>query len=321
MSMITRLILDPAALNPGLLADQEYRKEAELCLRGITENGILLVDSHRSLLAQLALIAETLSSKNGQHISLLITEILKDRRRFVCCDDFCAGSSINHNDELMYSLSVGTKNDGIVLGMETLKSLRDRGISFNNLIDLRNYSASSVEVRRRSFLTSIPTFDEMSEDQVDDLFVRTIQYTKTLRFFDKMIGQANRIENYCRGIIRILDLWKEHGHAFKPDSRLVEIYTLQKKQYASIENQAAIVDLEKRLVNPLREKYPWDIRLRVKASNPTKFHARHLQGEQVTIQIDRGFDLFDARGKYLTNTITLANGHNLYLNKYMNLPE
>lgn len=335
--MIISAVIDPLAFESGCFELPDYRKEANLFLKGINTNGLLLVDPEANLQQQMINKIKNLPSKYSQDLLIRLEELLKNKRKKIIRSHPSCGV-IRTNDilELVWSVFEKCEADGLISNEDRLAQLRANGRIHSGTIALYNYSESYLENERNRYLTDLPPIDTLDLKDVNKLFFQVVKFSRWLRFYDKQIGKGQNISNFCKGIEHILNLWERHGHfASRGDIDFVEIITCQcerirqeesnhAKESKRIRNLEAYKKVVDSLLKPLKYRFPWRIELKIKDEGDISFHARHLQTQNAIILVDAGFDLFIPRSnpkKFKRNIIKIDNGSFQHLQEYRNLPD
>ena len=323
--MLVSAVLDPSAFDKAHF-DELYRIYAEEFLLGIKRNGVLIFDSDNRLRDALVKAVRSLDSKYGQRLQILVDQILlnNDSKRLVRCS---VEGDARRADffRLSSRLQTVTEADALVTNQPPLKG-------GDQVVLLSKYRYSGIERERRRYDDGMVSIDALPKSEVDDMIVRSVRFAKWLRFYDGYIGTGNNISHFRKGITYILSLWEDKGF-FVSEQGIgsVEIYTCpaeriwddeedhvkESKSERNRENYRRIIQS---LINPLRERFPWPVKLFVKSDPDGIFHARYLETQQAIIRIDRGFDLFDRKGDFRRNFFTLNMAESSHLRDCRNLP-
>jgi hypothetical protein len=297
------------------------------------------VDSDGKLKKELLSSVEKLSKKRNQYFFIWFEEALKKQRPIIIK---CRPEVLKANFPKTYPLSAkvakGCDLDGVIASSKLASKLM-----LGHDVDvypISFYTESNFEQDRQRYAQGLPPFGQntgetagvLSDKEAKEVFIRIIKFAKWLRFYDKQIGRAKNLSGFRKGFDYLLTLWREHGHFADNVSCPVEIITSQAEpiydsdnSYVSRKkletNERNRKKLNSDLIEPLDRKFPWDVRLRIKADPENKFHARHLQAQQVIVHIDRGFDLFLEDGTFKRNHIRLDKMSRGHLKEYRDLPE
>ena len=335
--MLISAVADPLAFEIHCFDTPGYRQQADLFLRGIISNGLLVVDSDANLQHQMINNIRKLSSKQGQSLSIRIEELLKNKRkRIIRSHPFAGVVRTSDLFELAWSVFEKCEADALVSTENRLAQLKASGRTHSGIIPLSSYSESGLEDERNRYLVDLPPIDTLDFKDVEKLFFKVVKFSRWLRFYDKQIGKGQNTSNFREGIEYILELWQRDGHfAVRGDVDFVEIITCQKERilpgdslHAYTSKRARNHEAYKKVVNsllkPLRSRFPWRIDLKVKDEGDISFHARHLQAQAAIVFLDFGFDLFVPRSsprKFKRNIIKIDNGSFNHLQEYRNLPD
>lgn len=332
--MFVSAVADPTAFDLEYFVNKDYRKEAKHFFEGVTENALLLVDPLGKLKDELVRKIEALPTNYGQHLAILLSEILKNKRNRIikCIPDNIFHSGSNDNFGLCCDVARLCGVDAIIVSEDTINRFKMAGNSFNEIVPLSDYSESRLETRRRKLFGNLEPFGQMSDADANELLIRTVKFSKWIRFFDKQIGKGKRIRHFRSGIRHILKLWRDYGHFAEIGDGSVEIITCHQDYWRRGEpdyvreqkqrrNQERAALLMADLVRPLQEEFNREIKLRVKHDPQNKFHARYLQAQAAIVLFERGFDLFENDGRFKRAIVKVDNGSYEHLRQYRRLPE
>jgi hypothetical protein len=335
--MIISAVADPLAFERVCFDTPGYRQQAELFLRGITSNGLLVVDSDAKLQEQIVNKIRELPSTHAQYLTIRLEELLKNKRtRIVRCHPGCGVVRSSDNLELTWSVFERCAADALVSTEDRLAQLKASGRNCPGTVPLSNYSESKLEEERNRYLGDLPPIDKLAWADVEGLFLRVVRFARWLRFYDKQIGKGQNTSNFRQGIKYILELWQKDGHfAARRDVDFVEIITCQKERISASDsshvqtskrerNREAYNKIVDELLLPLRRSFPWNIDLKVKDEGGVSFHARHLQAQTTIVLVDAGFDFFVPGShprRFKRNILKIDNGSFTHLQDYRNLPD
>ena len=226
--MLVSVVVDPSAFNEENF-DESYKIQAEILLEGILKNGMLIVDSEEVLREELRKKILSLPSTIGQQLQSLLTEILKNETKYiVAC---CVESDDNSTDELL-DLAINLKLDddvdvdALIVSNQSLENLISGQMDGEGIVPLSEYRNSDFENRRKRYDNGFDSIDQLPKSEVDEIIVRATRFSKSLRFYDRHIGQRTNTCHFYAGIEYILSLWHEHGFfVSNQDFGKVEIYT------------------------------------------------------------------------------------------------
>jgi hypothetical protein len=335
--MIISVVADPLAFERSCFDTPGYRQQAELFLRGISSNGLLVVDSDAKLQREMVSKIRELPSTLGQYLSIRLEELLKNKRaRIVRCHPGCGVIQTSNSLDLAWSVFERCTADALISTENRLSTLKAKGKNCAGGVPLASYSGSTLEDERNRFLGDLPPIDTLDSTDIEDLFLRIVRFARWLRFYDKQIGKGQNTSNFREGIKYMLELWQRNGHfASQGDVDFVEIITCQKERISPSEssyvqgvkrdgNREAYNKVVDQLLVPLRRRFPWDIKLKVKDEGDVSFHARHLQAQTNIILVDAGFDLFVPGShprRFKRNILKIDNGSFAHLQDYRKLPD
>ncbi len=325
--MLVSAVPDPTAFDKKYF-DALYRIQAEDFLKGIEKNGLLILDSEKRLQTALTTRIKAVPIKYGQRLQILFEELLKNKtQRVVECPVSPHPTPLL---ELGYNLRTDTEADALIVGDDSLKTLK---AARADVIPLSGYRTSTFEKNRGRYEDQFGAIDKLPKATVDELIIRAVRFSKWLRFYDPQIGKGDRTSYYRRGIEYILSLWEKHG--FFAGQQSVKIFTCSARRILNSDaaglkrskrsqNRAKHQIVVRDLINPVKRRFPsWPVKLHVKNDANRIFHARYLQTEHAIIRVERGFDLFDRTrtGKFQTNFLTLNMAESPHLKECRNLPD
>ncbi len=328
--MLVSAVPDPTAFDKKYF-NPLYRIQAEDFLNGIQKNGLLILDSKGKLLT--ACIAQIQAvPKYGQELLTLLTELLKNgKQRAVECPVSPHPMPLL---ELAYDLRTDTEADALIVGADSLETLRAAGKHRVDVVPLSDYRDSTFEKDRQQYEAGFESIDTLPREDVAELIIRAIRFSKWLRFYDPQIGKGDRTSHYREGIEYILSLWREHGFfASQQGIGSVDIFTRRAerifdsdearvKQSKQTENRAQHRKVIRDLIEPVKTQFPWPVKLHVKNDADYIFHARYLQTQHAIIGVDRGFDLFKpGTNEFQRNFLTLNMAEGSHLTECRNLPD
>ena len=326
--MLVSAVLDPYVLDfDDAYFDDLYMINAEDLLNGIKKNGVLIVDSSRKLQNALRdrIKSQAFPMKYQKRLQILVEELLKNRkRRIVECP--IAPNSTLSGDLLRIAcdLKTDTEVDGLIVRNNNFEALRFNPKYSDGIVPLSEYRDSDFEKERRRYCDGFGPIDMLSRSEVDEIVIRSIRFTKWLRFYDKQIGTGNNTSNFRRGIAYILSLWKKHGF-FSSQQGIgsVEIFTCRDEHIPDDDIDDVNRKIDRELMDPLKKQFPqWSpINLSVKDDTNGIFHARYLETQHAIIRVDRGFALFKQNGSFWRNFFTLNMAESSHLRECRDLPD
>ena len=331
--MLVSAVLDPSAFDAECF-DDLYAIHAEDFLQGIWRNGVLIVDSGRKLQEDLFEKAESLPSK-GKRLQILLTDLLKEKSKRVAVPSV-SPSNVSSADllDLTCHLKRDTEPDGLIVGDENFEKLRFDPEHRHGIVPLSEYRDSDFEKKRQGYCDGLGPIDAYSRLDVDKIIIRSIRFSKRLRFYDKYIAIADNTSDFLNGIKYILSLWRDHGFFVSQQGMgEVEIFTGTEHIREDEEGHAKESKLARRqenyrkvkqeLMGWLKKEAPrwWQLKIFVKDDPDGIFHARYLETQHAIIRIDRGFDLFKQNGEFRRNFFTLNMAESSHLRECRDLPD
>ena len=335
--MLMSAVVDPSAFDKEYFSIPGYREQAEMFFRGIRSNGVIIVDPEGRLKTGLFDAIDSLPTKFNQQLGILLAELSKKEKRkkkFISCHPkiYMRPSKRSLSSMACHLKSACEIDSLIVSNRMAVESAAKELTTGDGIVALEKYSSSEFERRRSYYMEDFPPIDQLSESDVTKAIVRSIKFTRWIRIYDRQIGTGNNTSHFRQGIEYILDLWRRHGHFASLSEGNVEIFTCQ-KEHPSIDdppsvqtnkaesNKKASQKVEFELLKPLKEKFPWQIELRVKEDSGRIFHARYLETQCVIVLFDRGFDLFGPGKAFKRNIVKVDNGSFKHLRECRNLQD
>ena len=316
--MLVSAVLDPSAFDVEYFDENElYMIQAVDFLKGIQKNGLLIVDSGNRLRDALVRQYEALPSKPRGRLRILVEELLlkKGTRRIIACHLSLGNIPSMNLLDLAYNLKADTEADALIVGNESLERLESDQRYSEDIVPLSEYRDSDFEKDRQRYESQIGPIDTLPESEVENIIIRSVRFTKWLRFYDPYIGRGNNTSDFREGIEYILSLWYEHGFFLSQEGTgSVEIFA-RKGQYVQDQHYRIVQEL----VTPLEEQFPWSVKFLIKNDPRRIFHARYLETQHAIIRIERGFDFFDQDNEFLRNFFTLNMAESSHLKECRDL--
>ena len=320
--MLVSAVPDPTAFDKAYF-DDLYRVHAEDFLRGIQRNGLLIVDSEKRLERALRGQIDAVPIKYRQRLQTLLAELLKIRKKRVVECRVAPSSTLSVNLlDLADHLKTSTQADALIVGAASLKTLQSDQRDSKGIVPLSEYRDSDFETDRQRYANQVGPIDTLPKSEVDDLIIRSVRFSKWLRFYDGYVGTGNNTSHFRKGIEYILSLWHAHGFfASQPGIGTVEIFTCSDGRNLA-RNQANYREVIQDIIEPLKKEFPnWPLKLFVKEDPRRIFHARYLETQHAIIRVERGFDLFKQNGEFRRNFFTLNMAEGSHLKECRDLPD
>ena len=220
--MLVSAVLDPSAFDAEYF-DDLYTIHAEDFLKGIRRNGLLIVDSDRRLQKAFVKKIKSNPSKYGQRVPILVAELLKNGEKRVVAVKL---NGIPKMDllNLAYHLKTKTEADTLIVADDNF--LHGDSKSWEDLVPLSEYRESNFEKVREKYETHNTPIDQLPECEVKDFIIRSVRFSKQLRFYDQFIGRGNNTHNFRKGIEYILSLWNQRNFFSRSHQKCRNIYVL-----------------------------------------------------------------------------------------------
>ncbi|MCE9564361.1 MAG: hypothetical protein K8U57_20180 [Planctomycetes bacterium] len=318
--MLVNLILRPEAFEPALFDTPGYFENALTLLRGILQNGLVLVDPEQNLRGRLIDAVKSIQNRYGQRLQALVAEICKPdkaRSRIVRIDPNHFTAQAATGDTVARLRAIGLA-DAVVAEPAWATTQTPAA----DLLPLSEYTASNLEVMRIYMASELPPMGAVAGGNphglsFESLIIRATRFSRVLRFYDKQIGKMNRLRYFRLGIERIVELWTQNAHFPAGDLR-VELYTVC--DHSDPDDCTEKINTE--IIKPLRARFPIrDYSLHLKTDNLHRFHARYLQTQCVSLGFDRGFDIMKTNDEIVPNLFVKLGGNCLdYLDDFRRAP-
>ena len=331
--MLVSAVLDPSAFNAEYF-DALYTIQTVDFLKGIQRNGLLIVDAENRLRDALVEQVKSLPIKSQQRLRFLIQELLlkKKSKRVIACLVSSSHTPSMSLLDLVYRVKVDTEVDALIVGNHSLEILKSTHRDGEGIVPLSEYRDSDFEADRQRYENQVGPVDTLPKSKVEELIIRSVRFTKWLRFYDPYIGRGDNTSRFRKGIRYVLRLWHKHGFfAREQGTGNVEIFTCAErmqndetehaKQSRLVRNQESHREVIRDLIGPLDNQFSWPVKLFVKDDPNRIFHARFLETQHAIIQIDSGFDLFKPNGEFKRNFFTLNMPASFHLKECRELPD
>jgi hypothetical protein len=295
--MLMSIVVQPEAFASGHFEARSYRDQAEMLLRGMQSNGVLLVDSDKALLRALKEQIEALGTKCGQQIKVRFEELQKSGRSRVVVTR-CRLNTSMPSFEASRMVYESVNADALVVDAVAGQQLRvGGGPDPEGLTPMGSYTSSVCETTRHAFLEELPSLDKMGVEVFSDHIVRLTRFSKRLRFYDKQIGTGNNLTGFRRGIGKILSLWAANAHYGK-SALTAEIYTCVQLcgPKAAMPPEVVYARIKDDIVVQLADTVGLPIKFFFKNDPGHLTHDRFLQTDSLAVTFSKGFDFLDQDG-------------------------
>lgn len=318
--MLMTAVIQPEVFDRVHFTTPGYRDQAEMLLRGLESNGLLLLDPNCRLLREISARVDLLSTKDGQQLQIRLAELQKNERRRVLTVERCKCPCPTTLSllETAKTVHAATSTDTLILDAGSYSQFQSVGNSSTKVTALGSYISSDFERRRHYCLDQIPPIDKMKPGEFDDHMIRVTRFAKRLRFYDKQIGKGSSLGGFRTGIGKILSLWVSNAH-FSRDTLSAEIYTCAQRTNEATDGVYA------RILNSLVRRLASETRIRItfffKEDSPALTHDRFLQTDSVPVYFSKGFDFLEEDGKLHRCAVKIDNGAYEHLQEYRNLKD
>jgi hypothetical protein len=302
--MLISYVISPDTLQEELFADKVHFLNVFSLLSGISGNGVVLVDAEGKIYDRLFELAEALSGKKGNRISILFTEefVKKKKRKFVKCKPRI-GNQMSMED-MVITLAMQCRPDSLIVASnDKSQELSNRkppifdGVAVTAISDY--IESPTEELRRQLAESKLPALDTLNKSDAERLLIQAMRFSKCLRFYDAIIGKGTRCWAFREGIEHILKLWR--NHAYFRDGLSVEVYTVaDESERRKFEPFEAYEKLKREFELPLQRSIELPLKLFFKKKIDTHnkdhsendvTHQRLLQTDYCILNFDHGFDI------------------------------
>lgn len=307
----------------GRIIRKDHQLLIRMYLQGVQVNGLMLVDSEGLMVKQIRSAVRHMT-RESRLLAALAGPDKKFSRRIIRClppldpGDISARSAVD-----------GSFADALLMPPEYLQSAENDLEGESIPMSLAQYIDSEIEEKRRRYATEQETLDRMSPPDLRQLLGRLTGYSKSLAFYDPMIGKSHigKLEGWGKGLGYILGIWGRARERCLPGhgDHTLEVYT---KYYPREDGTADEVRarVTEHLIDPLSEEFRIEAVLYLKRDyrNGPIFHDRYLQTDSAPVLFGWGFDLFhDADegedGKPKRSAVQLMNGARHHLQEVRDL--
>ena len=301
--MIVSAVADPTAFGPSGITDELSKREALAFLRGIVSNGVLLDEPTKELLRVAISEASQLSTRMGQHLQVLLTEIRKQHKKLVVTCDRTSWQrqSTATIPAKCAAVAAILQADVVVTQPAHIADVQTRVGATSEVCLLSDASQSAYEASRIKLIQLEKPLDELSLPEIEEFVGRAVKYAPRIRFYDYlMISSPSRTRQFLAGLQFFAAIWSQWCVIGDESSRTIELYTVAKRQGVPggfIDGAEANSRLESEIQRPLSEATRARVERHVKEdSDPRIFHARGFEARLRAFTIDPGFDAVGANG-------------------------
>ena len=221
--MLISIVMDPTCLAPEILSCPEALSGAELLLRGVIDNGVLLASDSSQYVSSLASAASNLGTQMGQRVQPFIVEIGKNPGRFVAAErSHHSGPARTMDLSQLKRLALELCADIVVCrDVHDVGCLSDLCRHDVEVCTLSDYGSSNTESRRWDWYNT-KRIDNLPPDQSVELAGRTLRYATEIAVVDRYVAQeaaravkdgqiGERLELFVQALIYVAECWKKHS--------------------------------------------------------------------------------------------------------------
>ena len=169
-------VLDSSTFNADYF-NPAYERHAEDFLNGIQRNGLLIVDSENKLQNAIFEKIESLPTKHRQQLQIRFEELFKNRReRVVECYILSNDASSENLLELAYHLRAVSEADTLIVGSESLETLKAHQKYNEGIFSLSEYTDNYFEKEHQEDYGELDSTNTPSESEMEDTIIHPEQF-------------------------------------------------------------------------------------------------------------------------------------------------
>lgn len=319
--MLISTVVLPEAFAQAHFADPSYHLNAEVFLRAIHSNGLILVDRASRLYVQLCDAIEPLAAHGkGKRTHALFEELLKQRlagvNRLVVTN--CRTPVSLPARDVAIAVARNCRPTALIVDPANAAGIPATTLAQTEVVPIPEYISSAIENERRRWVESMSPVDLMAAGEFDQHIARCTRFSKLLRFYDKQIGNASGLSRFRRGIETIIRGWVRNAH-FPRTDLAVEVYCTVQRTVDPTEVVRNRIAAD--LIQKLAQSFGVRVSLHFKQDSNSITHDRYLQMETVALSFSKGFDFVNDDGSYQRCSVRIDNGVFGHLEEYRRLPD
>jgi hypothetical protein len=210
--VVIGVLVNLQIFGPDCVKTDADAEAAEKLLSAVLLNGCLTLAPGEAV-GELDAITQTMPSRTGQRIRLLIAEVVV-RRHCVEAKGFPDVDKGMTNCGRLHALAVNAcPNIGVYSTDEEKRSLEEAGSSDLEICSLLEYAVSDCEAMRRRWWDNKPALHSLSVEQRRHVLLHAIRYAQEIVVADRMIGRQvhdsdrKGLKQSIRGICWLIDIW------------------------------------------------------------------------------------------------------------------
>lgn len=272
--MLSSTIIDPCigGLLEGPDAKQHENQLLHL-LRGLHQNGVLILDKHSILSRPLTLVR---AIQQNPKLNALLTTLVQD-----CSVQISTAANMTPTG-VIHAVSERYPPDLVVSAAEPPYGAFGRAAT--RVHRLSDYHDSDAESRRCDWAAGRGPVLSIAE--LSELFRRVFRHARWIRFYDAYFASESGQAKRRRSLHLMLQNWFQEC-VFPEAERCVELYC--SAEHASTVGLSRLRgELEE-----LQKEFPIKFQVQVLENTNAKLHARHIQTPNFILFADPGLDFFN----------------------------
>lgn len=303
--MLVSAVVDPECFGPATLSGRHERLLAELLLRGVVEENIVLLSSSPTDLAtRIANETSKLDGPSARRLQAYAVEICKNKKRCIVSIHFDNAPDLEPSQVGLWQVAKALRADLIVCcNDDALHRLRQIGQHEGTSVEcctLAGITDTLIENRRRGWLVSQP-LDQLEDPLAAELVGRAVRYATEITIADKMIGpktcdyrSRGSLRRFVRGIVYVAERWRDSSPFSGNDSPLIRIVTEgggSRAGHGAIDpaqaEQAIKATIQSEDVHQAIKRLEIELK---QESDPPVFRDRFIQAARRCWQVTHGLD-------------------------------
>lgn len=292
------LVVDPRVFSATVITDRHSRNEADLLMRAVRQNALLLTGDRRTLVDHMKSAVDQLDTGLGLQLRIGVEEFAKDAKRFIATWTPLHGANRTWDQAYIRRLASELKADAIVCAtgddMAAYCDLERDGIE---VIEIREYSRSATEGRRQRYREAV-RLDDIQDIATRDLVVgKAIKYARRVSLIDPYMASAavrGRADRYVGAVAYVVELWQRFSPYVADGGLDVELMTAGGRGDATddlADATAARRVLDSAVKLSVRQDVMGALQVTVKQdATPRKFLDRFLEAKRRCWAIRHGID-------------------------------
>ena len=226
--MLVSLAVDPLIFTSETIGDAHTRDQAELLVRAVLENGILLATRANDFVRDVVVGTSGLRTDLGQQLQILIAELSQNKKRYIAMPASDINLPAGASTDRLSALSIEMRADAVVCSsQDVMEQISRGGEATGEVIHIRDYSRSLTEKLRRGYLNAV-RLDKLKGEKRQEHIGRAVRYARRLTVLDryfstytKQVSDLTQLRRYIRGVMYIV--WQWHRYSPYADGEQLEV--------------------------------------------------------------------------------------------------